>query len=112
MTKGRDVPPPKDEPKPGSIYVMSGYGANTQQPFIEIDYTKSQLNTQTWTLKLDVDDARDHAMNILQACEAAIQDAFLIDFAKELGMTKAAEQAHLLHLFRAMRRDRQNDDTA
>ena len=69
------------------INVSSGFGANTREPFvqIEMEYPKDH------PLQLHPDEARDLAMNLLQAAESADQDAFMIKFvSKDL---KAGENA-------------------
>ena len=51
-------------------------------------------------------------MNLLQAAESAIQDAFIVDFmTRKIGLDDRAVAAFLGD-FRTMRRDRQNDETA
>jgi hypothetical protein len=61
---------------------------------------------------MSVDEARDLAMNLIQAAESAVQDAFIVDFmTTKVGLDMPAV-AHLLADFRTMRRDRQNDDVA
>lgn len=63
-------------------------------------------------VQLSVDEARDLALNILAGCEAAVQDVFMMDFAKTKIGVSDREAAGLLIEFRNMRRDRQNDPTA
>ena len=60
------------------IEVTSGYGANTRSPFIEVHTDKLKEK-----LQLAPNEARDLAMNLLQAAEAAEQDAFLFEFTEE-----------------------------
>jgi hypothetical protein len=89
--------------------VRSMFGHKTQTPRIEIDYNESNIDLERKVLQLDIDEARAHAMNLLQACEASIQDAFIIDFAKELGLDEPGRYA-MLQQFRTMRRDRQDPE--
>jgi hypothetical protein len=62
-------------------------------------------------VQMSVDEARNLALNILQGCEAAVQDAFMIDFAKTKLEADDRMAASLLSQFRQMRRDRQDDLT-
>lgn len=64
-----------------TIMVTSGYGGNTRQPFvqIEMEYPKDH------PLQLEPNEARDLAANLLQAAEAAEQDAFIFEFHSTLG---------------------------
>ena len=75
------------------INVSSGFGANTREPFvqIEMEYPKDH------PLQLHPDEARDLAMNLLQAAESADQDAFMIKFvSKDLKAGENAAAAILL----------------
>lgn len=67
-----------------TIMVTSGYGGNTRQPFvqIEMEYPKDH------PLQLEPNEARDLAANLLQAAEAAEQDAFIFEFHSTLGGTR------------------------
>jgi len=62
------------------IMVTSGYGGNTRQPFVEIKTDKLKA-----PLQLSPEEARDLALNLLQAAEAAEQDAFIFEFHSTLG---------------------------
>ena len=75
------------------INVSSGFGANTREPFvqIEMEYPKDH------PLQIHPDEARDLAMNLLQAAESADQDAFMIKFvSKDLKAGENAAAAILL----------------
>jgi len=58
-----------------TINVTSGYGGNTHQPFVEIKTDKLKE-----PLQISPEEARDLAANLLQAAEAADQDAFIFEF--------------------------------
>lgn len=58
-----------------TINVTSGYGGNTRQPFVEIKTDKLKEPMQ-----LAPEEARDLAANLLEAAEAAEQDAFIFEF--------------------------------
>jgi len=60
------------------IMVTSGYGGNTRQPFVEIKTDKLKA-----PLQLSPEEARDLALNLLEASEAAEQDAFIFEYARE-----------------------------
>ena len=72
------------------INVTSGYGSNTRQPFV-------QLNTEKLKepLQLDPNAARDLAANLLQAAEAAEQDAFMFEFHSALFEGAPEEQTKI-----------------
>ena len=61
-----------------TINVTSGYGGNTRQPFVEIKADKLKE-----PLQLSPEEARDLGANLLQAAEAAEQDAFIFEFHSE-----------------------------
>lgn len=62
-----------------TINVTSGYGGKTRQPFVEIKADKLKE-----PLQVSPEEARDLAANLLQAAEAAEQDAFIFEFHSEL----------------------------
>lgn len=62
------------------INVSSGYGFNTRQPFVEIKAKQIKEPMQ-----LLPEEARDLALNLLGAAEAAEQDAFIFEFHSTLG---------------------------
>ena len=83
-------------------WVMSGYGANTRQPYVEIE--SPELKTQ-----MSPQDARQLAMNILSASEAALSDAFLVTFILEKIEGELHEAAGLLNEFREWRESNVNE---
>jgi len=96
------------------IEVTTIYGVNTQTPIVEIRFPKPAKGApphRERLIQMTVPEARNLAVNILQAAEAAIQDAFLVEFFKELGIDDA-EVSALLSQYRLRRRDRQTDSTA
>lgn len=62
-----------------AINVTSGYGGNTHQPFVEIKLDKL-FEFHNKPVQLSPEEARDLAANLLQAAEAAEQDAFIFEF--------------------------------
>ena len=59
-----------------AIRIEAGYGAESQEPFIEI-------NVPVLRMQMSPENARDLALNLLHAAEAAYSDAFLVEFFKE-----------------------------
>jgi len=89
--------------------VTTLYGQKTKKPLVQIEL--KGLNNKRATIQLDIATAREFAMNVMQAAESAIQDAFVIEFFQDLGLEDDA-RANLLVEFRKRRHDRQDDATA
>jgi hypothetical protein len=88
--------------------VTTLYGRESKKPLVQIEM-KGIANKRA-TIQLDIATAREFAMNVLQAAESAIQDAFIIEFFQDLGIEDDQRQA-VLAAFREKRRDRQDDLT-
>lgn len=73
-------PNAKPEPKGDNILVESMYGINTKQPLVKL--TIGEL-----LLQISPDHARDLAISLIDAAEAAEHDAWLFEFTKEQGAT-------------------------
>lgn len=82
------------------ILVTSGFGGNTRQPFVEIRAEQIKKPMQ-----ISPNEARELASNLLQAAEAAEQDAFLFDFAKNISSGDDKAGAVLVAQFRMWRTD-------
>lgn len=80
------------------INVTSGYGGNTRQPFVEIKAKQIKEPMQ-----LLPEEARDLALNILEAAEAAEQDAFIFEFHSQLVDGNENVGANMLVQFRKWR---------
>lgn len=81
------MPDPKDKGK--TLWVSSGYGHKFREPFVNIAMPGGEF------VQLDVEGARHHAQAVLQVAEAAVQDAFIMEWAIEkFGLSD--EQAGLL----------------
>lgn len=81
-----------------TIMVTSGYGGNTRQPFVELKTDKLKA-----PLQLSPEEARDLAQNILEAAEAAEQDAFMFEYvSKDLNAGERAA-AGIISAFRKWR---------
>lgn len=68
--------------------VSSGYGANTQKPFVALEFDGQMLD------QIPPEGARALAYNLIAAAEAAEQDAFLVTFMQKqvgLPLTHAAQ---------------------
>ena len=85
-----------------TILVSSGFGSKARKPFVVIE--SEDLDKP---LQISPDDARNLAMNLLRAAEAADTDAFLVDFMKD---TLDPQQiASLLYEFRNAREKFRNE---
>lgn len=80
------------------ILVSSGYGLNTRLPFVQIE--SEDLDKP---IQVSPQEARDLALNLLQAAEGADTDAFMVDFLKNTVGFGDSEIAQMVALFRAER---------
>lgn len=78
------------------ILVSSGFGSKHRLPFVVIE--SEDLDKP---LQISPEDARNLAMNLLRAAEAADTDAFLVDFMKD--SLDPQQIATLLYEFRNAR---------
>lgn len=86
-----------------NITVTSGFGHNTQQPFVEMTIRRAD-----WTTQMSSASARELALNLLAAADAAESDGFLIGFfRKEIGIEDMRVIAGLLVQFREYREKQQ-----
>jgi len=85
-----------------NIRVSSGFGSNTHEPFvqIEMEYPKDH------PLQIHPDEARDLAMNLLQAADAADSDEFIFLFFTRIMEGNEAAGAKSLIEFRKFRDER------
>lgn len=94
-----------------NITVTTIYGHKHKKPIVEIRLPRDKPDTpkaRRNMVQLTIEEARDLAMNILQAAESAVQDAFVVEFFLELGIEEQRIGA-LLSAFRERRHDRQDD---
>lgn len=88
------------------IHVSSGFGANTRQPFVEIQMEYPEDHP----LQIHPDEARELAGNLLRAADAADSDQFIFEFFAEImgeGSEKANDAgAQALIAFRKFRDER------
>lgn len=96
MSKGRRV----EQDLPTGLYVGAIYSRQGRMPMIEIEIVEP---TRRALAQLTVEQAEEIAMQILQAREAAIQDAFFLRFCmNELDLDEPTAAA-LLHRLRETR---------
>jgi hypothetical protein len=88
------------------ILVSSGYGGNTHMPFVQIESDDIDRPIQ-----ISPEEARDLALNLLQAAEGAQTDAFLFEFAAKQLHASLEESASLLSHFRAFRDEMRPEST-
>ena len=96
------------------ILVTTLYGHHHKRPIVEIRLPRDKPDTpkeRRNMIQLEIAEARDLAMNILQAAESAIQDAFIVEFMSEI-LGDDRQAAAVLVAFRERRHDRQDDTTA
>jgi hypothetical protein len=80
------------------ISVVGGVSAQTRKPFLVFEWGEKKG-------QLDVEEARAHALLILEACSNAVSDAALFDWASDRGMP-TEEAAGLIGVVRQHRADR------
>lgn len=84
------------------ISVSSGFGHNTQRPFVQILIPKAD-----WMTQMSPSDARGLALNLLTCAEAAESDGFLVTFLRQtVGVDDMRAVASILVEFRQWRDQR------
>jgi hypothetical protein len=78
------------------VHVANGYGARTRQPFVTLRVKEEFVN-------LTPAEAREIALNLIQATEAAMGDALIMRFAARNLEASDVQSAQLLVMFRKMR---------
>jgi hypothetical protein len=86
------------------IIVTSGYGGNTRRPFVQIE--SEELDRP---LQISPEEARQLALNLLQASEAADQDEFLVRFSQDRLGLDIKDAAVILSLYREFRSERNSN---
>lgn len=89
------------------IMVTSGFGHNTQQPFVQMVIAQAD-----WMTQMSPETARELAHNLMAAADAAESDGFLVGFLRNtIGVDDMRAVASLLVEFREYReRQRQEGD--
>lgn len=86
-----------------NFFVQSGFGHNTQRPFVEMVIHAADFSTQ-----MSPADARALAFNLLGSADAAESDGFLMGFMQQLiGVKEPAALAGVLGQFRDYREKQQ-----
>lgn len=85
-----------------NITVTSGFGHNTQQPFVEMTIRRAD-----WTTQMSPAMARELALNLLAAADAAESDGFVVGFFRDHIGLEMSHVAGLLMEFRDYREKRQ-----
>lgn len=80
--------------------VGSMYGHETRQPIVVVEIGEEKVQMRP-------EDARNLALNLLQASEAALSDAFLFSFITEVADGDQAIGARTLQEFRLYRQGRE-----
>lgn len=102
MSKGRTPPErtAREGQKLGKVEVTNGFGHNSKQPFVEVNWP-----TDSGKIQLAPDEARLIARMIAECAEAAEQDAFLVAFMMdEVGLT-FNEAAQIIPRYAAWRKE-------
>ena len=85
-----------------NVTITSGFGHNTQQPFVEMTIRRAD-----WTTQMSPDAARELAHNLLACADAAESDGFLVGFFQShVGIKDPGIVASLLVQFRQYRANR------
>jgi len=61
------------------VMVSSGFGYNTQQPYVQV-----LIEAADWSTQMSPATARELAFNLLTAADAAESDGFLVGFLRRL----------------------------
>lgn len=96
-------------PEEAHIGVASGFGHNTKQPFVTFSLANPTESANP-TIQMTTQEARQIAIQILEAADAAESDGFLIGWLQEGTDISDAQLGRLIAEFRAYRaRLRDND---
>jgi hypothetical protein len=86
-----------------NIMVTSGFGHNTQKPFVQM-----LIRRADWMTQMSPEEARGLAFNLLSSADAAESDGFLVGFFREtIGIDDMRIVAGLLMQFREYRENRE-----
>ena len=89
-----------EEKPPKTLWGSSGYGVKTKEPFVNIAMPGGEY------VQLDIEGARHHALAVLECAEAAVQDAFLVEWVKDATKTNDQGAGVLLNEYREWRKRR------
>lgn len=86
--------------------VTTGFGANTQKPYVQI-----LIEAADWMTQMPPGAARELALNLLTSAEAAEGDGFLMSFLKEwMDVDDVSVRAGVLVAFREYREKQRAQD--
>lgn len=88
------------------ITVSSGFGYNTQQPFVQMLILRAD-----WMTQMSPANARELAINLLHAADAAESDGFLVRFLQSVvGVDDMSKVSGVLVQFREYREAQKGDN--
>ena len=93
------------QPREKMILVSSGFGANTNEPFVQIEMEELDRPKQ-----MSPNEARALALNLLECADAAESDGFLVGFFRDELKQDRQGIAVILNDFRKYRRRRSKTD--
>lgn len=89
-----------------NIMVTSGFGHNTQLPFVQM-----LIKRADWMTQMSPATARELAMNLMACADTAESDGFLVTFLrKRIGVDDMRAIATILMEFREYREQRQQEE--
>lgn len=94
--------PAKGDPDelPSELFVETGYGAATKQPFVTLTYNGRKI------AQMQPGNAIEFAHSVLAIAEASVGEAFLVEFMRDRVGLEMAQTANLLMEFRQWREQR------
>lgn len=88
--------------------VTTGFGATQRQPYVQV-----LIEAADWMTQMPPAKARELALNLLEAAEAAEGDGFLVTFLQDVvGVPDVTIQAQILDQFRQYREQQQRQAAA
>lgn len=96
----------KDDSPPKHMFITAGYGANTHEPFVQIE----DVNLDQ-PLQLPAADARRAAQFMIEAADSAIFDAVMARFLQHELKIDEPHTMGMLSLFRGFRKEFIDDFT-
>lgn len=93
------------QPREKMILVSSGFGANTNEPFVQV-----QAEELDHPIQMSPNEARALAVNLLEAADAAETDGYLVGFFRDELKQDRQGIAVILNDFRKYRKKRAKTD--
>lgn len=91
-----------DPPQAGIVSVSSGYGHNTDKPFVEVGLANPTESANP-AVQMLTHQARAIALQILEAADAAESDGFIVSFLRSVADLREEQLGQVLVQFRAYR---------